>query len=295
LSRASAPPYSAEALLVSKEEVASQVGALPTLPELLGRLMALFNDPRATATDFEQVIAIDAGLSSNVLRVVNSAAFGVRTKVSSVAHAVSLLGLQRIHEIVASASYRSMIPRWLPGYGIKARDFWAHNAASAVIAANLSDRLRLTTHQNAFTAGLLHDCGKLAIATFLSKKRRWPSLRGEAGMDGLEAERRAIGTDHCEVGGELVRRWQLPWDLELIATWHHSPLLTPDPDYLRLVSVVHLSSHATHQIGFGAETTPTQTEPAPELFGVLGITKETVTEATHGSLGDIQKLVQVLG
>ncbi|MDX2051333.1 MAG: HDOD domain-containing protein [Polyangiaceae bacterium] len=281
--------------MVTKEEVASQVGALPTLPEVLGRLMALFNDPRAMATDFEEVIAIDAGLSSNVLRVVNSAAFGVRAKISSVAHAVSLLGLQRIHEIVASASYRSMIPRWLPGYGIKARDFWAHNAASAVIASKLSDGLRLTTHQNAFTAGLLHDCGKLAIATFLSKKKKWPSLKAENGTDPLDAERRAIGTDHCEVGGELVRRWQLPPDLEFIAMWHHQPLNVPDDSHRRLIAAVHVASSVTYPMGFGADATEVDRPVDPEVYDILGLSAEAVNEITKGSLTEIQKLVQVLG
>ncbi len=280
---------------MTKEDVASQVGTLPTLPEVLGRLMALFNDPRAKADDFEAVIAIDAGLSSNVLRVVNSAAFGVRAKVSSVAHAVMLLGLQRIHEIVASASYRSMIPRWLPGYGIKARDFWAHNAASAVIASKLSDRLRLTTHQNAFTAGLLHDCGKLAIATFLSKKKTWPSLRAENGGDPVAAERRAIGTDHCEVGGEIVRRWQLPSDLELIAMWHHQPLEAPDENSRRLIAAVHVASSATYNLGFGADSGEAEHTVSTEVYDLLGLTPDAVNEITKGSLTEIQKLVQVLG
>lgn len=281
--------------MLTKEEVTSQVGTLPTLPQVLGRLMALFNDPRATAYDFEQVIAIDAGLASNVLRVVNSAAFGVRAKVISVAHAVSLLGLQRIHEIVASASYRSMIPRWLPGYGIKAADFWAHNAASAVLASKLSDRLRLTTHQNAFTAGLLHDCGKLAIATFLSRKKKWPSLKAEDGGDPLEAERRAIGTDHCAVGGELVRRWQLPPDLEHIAMWHHQPLAAPEPDSRRLIAVVHIASCITSPMGFGGDASHAEQPVAPEVFELLGVTSEAVDDLARGSLAEIRKLVEVLG
>jgi len=234
--------------------IVSRVKSMPSLPGPLTRLFVMLGDPNSSAADVEAVIRPDAAMTVNVLRLVNSAAFGLSRSVTSVRQAVALLGMRRVLETATSVSLLRFIPEKLPGYGIDARAYWQHCAATAVLSEQLIGELKLPVQELAFTAGLLHDMGKLAIASYLLSDAKWKNATFDTYADSfLEAEELAIGTTHAAVGAMLAIRWQLPEALVWVSRWHHSPEHAGETAPGVLLDVVHLSDALAHMLGYGAD------------------------------------------
>lgn len=245
--------------MISKEQVLTKIDNLPTLPTAVAQLSKLIASPTASAKDFEKVIKPDPSLTANLLRLANSAYFGLRREVTSVKQAITLLGNKRVFEIAASAGFSKIIPPLLPGYNIRSSDFWLHSIAVAVLSERLASLLRIPAPGLLFTAGLLHDIGKLAIGSFLEDEHN--DLVEKLSRDDCsfsEAEHSLLGTDHCEVGEEISKRWDLPDSVSWTARWHHFPTEIAEIAEIKemdtsLVDLVHLADAISHMFGYGAD------------------------------------------
>ena len=239
--------------MISKDKILKKIDSLPTLPTAVAQLSKLIASPTASARDFEAVIKPDPSLTANLLRLANSAYFGLRREVTSVKQAITLLGNKRVFEIAASAGFSRVIPAMLPGYRIQSSDFWLHSIAVAVLAERLAAELRIKAPGLLFTAGLLHDLGKLAIGSFLEEEET--ELLQRLANDDIAfstAEKELLGTDHSEVGEELAEQWDLPEAVIWTAKWHHHPAEAGDVDNV-LVDLVHLADAMAHMFGYGAD------------------------------------------
>ncbi|MBN2340931.1 MAG: HDOD domain-containing protein [Deltaproteobacteria bacterium] len=232
----------------------SRIDNLPTLPTAVAQLSKLIASPTASAKDFEKVIKPDPSLTANLLRLANSAYFGLRREVTSVKQAITLLGNKRVFEIAASAGFSRVIPSVLPGYNIKSADFWLHSIAVAVLAERLATELRIQVPGLLFTAGLLHDLGKLAIGSFLADEQGalLEKLKQQDASFSM-TERELLGTDHGEVGEEIAKQWDLPEAVIWTSKWHHQPTKVDENIDSTLVDLVHLADSVAHMFGYGAD------------------------------------------
>ena len=156
---------------------------------------------RNSARQFGDVIRKDAGLAARLLRLANSAAFGLRGRVGSIDHAISLLGMNRMLDLAVCSSFTKVIPKVLPGYSMDGATFWRHNAATAVLSEKIAEHIGLGLSTEAFACGLLHDCGKLIVAQMGEHDcARLQSALREARLPAIELERRILG-------------WQGTWQL----------------------------------------------------------------------------------
>jgi putative nucleotidyltransferase with HDIG domain len=249
------------------QEIIRESTSLPSMPTVVAELSSLLRDDRAGATDFERVVRHDPALTANLLRLANSAYFGLRREISSVRQAIALLGSDRVFELAASAWFCHVLPESIPGYDISAKSLWLHSIAAAVLCEQLTGALRLKPPEMAFTAGLLHDIGKIVIGTQLAKKSEI-IVKGTAdpAKSFAQIEVEAIGTDHAEVGALLCKSWHLPEALEWSARWHHFPNDCPEYVDQQLVDLVHLSNTIAHSLGFGADVYQITREAKPDTF-----------------------------
>lgn len=234
-------------------QIAARVGALPGLDASVAQLARIVNDPNATVADFERVLRADPALTANLLRVANSALYAGKTRVSAVREAILRIGTRRVWEIAIAGSFGRVLPPVLRGYDMPAAVFWQHSVAVAVLAEHLARSLRVPEAPHAFTAGLLHDMGKLVIEMFLSQEQE--DLVGVLDRGALalfDAEREVLGTDHGEVGMAVAEQWGLPSALGLVARWHHTPEEAPEASR-DLVAVVHVADALALQLGFGVD------------------------------------------
>ncbi len=233
--------------MIPASAIVEGIEALPTLPEAITRLSALLRDDRATTTQFEQAVRSDPAVTANLLRAANSAFYGGSEPTTHVRQAVARLGLQRVYEVAIGTSFRRSIPLRLPGYGLDGPTFWLHCAATAVYAEALGRSVGLPDPDLAFTAGLLHDVGKLIIGGFLAElmpESNWWTF-GTAVM-----ERELLGSNHGDVGEAIARRWNLPLPVAHACRWHHE-VERAGPEVDRdLVAAVLAADHLAYLAGF---------------------------------------------
>lgn len=225
-----------------------QIEELPTLPEITTAISAIATDPDSSASDLAKVIATDAALSAKILKLANSAAFGFSREISSIQHAVALLGFKATHALALSISiFDSLIDK--ADFDFKAH--WNHSYACATLTKLISLHLPSCETEVAFVAGLLHDVGKVVLAMNMHRKQEEATLlHSTSAISAIEAEEKVLGITHAEVGYLLGEHWLLPTTLTNAIRYHHSPELEPEPKGLG--SVVFLANlfcdRATPQI-----------------------------------------------
>ncbi len=237
--------------MITTDRIASAIAQLPTLSTVAARLWQLTRDESASAADFEAVIRLDPALTANLLRFANSAWFAPRSRAESVRQAVVLLGLKRVCEVATIAATARVLPERLPGYGVDARGFWQHCVAVAILSERLAAELRIRPPELTFTAGLLHDVGKLVICSFVAEQSADILSGLREGLSFLAAERRVLGVDHAEIGGAVATAWNLPEQVGGVAAWHHEPGLAPESVDRVLVDLVHVADGLARLVGFG--------------------------------------------
>ncbi len=245
---------------------------LPTMPECFFRLQRVLANDHSGAGDLERVIKPDPALTANLLRVANSAYFGCPRKVTSIRHSIVLMGTRQVYEAAASASFALVIPGNLLGYGIRASEFWLHSMSVAMLSQRLAQELRLEASDQTYTAGLLHDIGKLVIGVFLADSARDVlHLMRDGDLTFVDAEREALGTDHAMVGATLAEHWRLPSEVVDVVRHHHSPEQGCPQRAQRLVDLIHVADSLSHSLGYGSdvgELARHVSEKAPERLGL---------------------------
>ncbi len=218
--------------------------AIGTVPSSVAQIFSLINDPKTCANDFERVVRPDVGLTANLLRCANSVFYRATREITSVRDAINRMGLRRVFEVAASSSFAQAIPSKLTGYRLSAQDYWDHSVAVAVLADRIGKEAGFTYPDLAFTSGLLHDLGKVVVASFLAQTpdRAWP----EQGLTSVEQERSLLGTDHAELGELLAVKWNLPKEICGAARWHHLPDSAPSATLRYLSTVVQVADGAAH-------------------------------------------------
>lgn len=239
--------------MIEKSDVIGLIRQLPTIPQALMELQKLLALPNVSVDQVDRVIRSDPALTANILRLANSAAFGLSRKVTDIPQAVTLVGFRVLGNLAHTAAFSKSIPDEFPGYGITAEQFLRHSFAVGVLAESLVRVLRLPAQPPYFTAGLLHDIGKLVLGTFVASHDHELSKRLQSEtLTFVQIEREVLGVDHGQVAAWVGDHWQLPPELVAPAQFHHFPDQA-EASVRLLVDVVHVADMATHCLGFGAD------------------------------------------
>jgi len=191
-------------------EVVSQVNHLATLPAVYLRVRSVVDDPRSSVQELAQVISADPALSARILRLVNSVRFGLMRRVDSVANAVSILGMQPLHDLVLASSVASSFRGLRPARMDMAR-FWRHSVLRGLVAQEAADVCRILRSQRLFVAGLLADIGHLVMYQTVPELAERALLRADHERRPLhEVEAEVVGCHYAEVGSVFCDQWQLP-------------------------------------------------------------------------------------
>lgn len=235
---------------IKLEHVLKQVHALPPLPTSAMSVIALTKNPATSAKDLVGVIEQDPSLTSGILRQANSAYYGYARRISSIQEAIVMLGFQVIQGLAIAAAVAPLLKTKLVGYEIEQEGLWKHSLLTAVAAKRLCQHRKLPYGDVAFTAGLLHDIGKLIISIYIQEVGDFLLEKvTEAKLTYVELEEEVIGFDHARVGGFVARAWNLPDDLVAPISFHHS--LSNANNYGELSSVIHVANGLASSLGIG--------------------------------------------
>ncbi|PWB47722.1 MAG: histidine kinase [Nitrosomonadales bacterium] len=228
------------------EQVSRTIQQVPSLSAVVMEVLASFDKPDIDIAGLAQKISQDQGLTARVLRVANSPFYGMSTKIGSVQEAVVVLGFHSVRALVAAAGIIGQFPD--SGHQCFDRTgFWRHGIGTAACAQTLARSLG-QNQALAFTAGLLHDIGKLALDAYFHDDYQLALAHCVAeDTPLLAAERAVLGVDHAQVGHELARRWKFPAEIQLAIRDHHQPGNEP----ATLTGLVHVANVLCHALGIG--------------------------------------------
>lgn len=208
-------------------DLVSTTGDLAALPQTVVRLLDLLKDQTCAADKVAQVLDHDGAMTANVLKLANSAFYGVRGTVGSTRQALVLLGNRAVLTLAFATGMVPVMRRNLTGYGIDRDRYWEHSLHSAMAAGVAMDRLGDPERAcEAFTAGLVHDIGMLALDAHLATNHM-KLVPAFPLFNVADRERDTLGFDHCDAGSLLAANWGFPAALALAIEFHHRPWAAP--------------------------------------------------------------------
>ena len=244
-------------------DLPSVLEGLPPFPTIALRVMQLVSAVDVRLKELSDLITADQSYSAQVLRLANSPMFGLRAEVRGILQAIVVLGVERIKALAFAAGIQTYLAK--PLRDPLLAPSWRHSLASAIIAEQLG-RISLIEEDVAYTAGLLHDIGRLALIA--AQPVRYSKLVASAvqsPFDFLEAERHLFGIDHCEAGNCIVAKWKLPHILGGVASLHHSQ---PTDSRFEIVAVARTACQLADALGFAA-VRPLQPLGVDEVIATL--------------------------
>lgn len=229
------------------DDLVKGVIKLISLPEIFIRVNQVMEDPNHNAKQLGDVISHDPSLTARILRIVNSAYYALAVKIEVVSRAVSVIGEDDLRNLVLATSAVDTFKR-IPNQLVDIDLFWRHSVHTGIIARLLSKHCNILHGERLFVAGLLHDIGKL-ILYFKEPEISQQVLLHAAETDGVlfHAEQEIIGFTHADVGGALMRNWEMADTLIEVINCHHQPQKAKK--FPTETALVHIANCVVNAIG----------------------------------------------
>lgn len=239
-----------ESAKTKRKEIIGQLSEFPAIPTAALQAQKLLNAAQVDFDKLARIIRNDQALTANLLRLANTISYGGRQRIETVGQAIVRLGTRHVSQMVVGLAASSLMQQRLEGYDMGPKDLWKHALAVAIGASELTKNLEMDDPDLAFTGGILHDVGKVALANFVhAKADTIEKIAFDKNVSFHVAERVILGVDHAEVGAMLMDDWGLTEHLVNVIRWHHEP--NKCSENCTLVDVVHISNAVTMQAGIG--------------------------------------------
>ena len=236
------------------DTVLKQIYTLPTLPVVLTTVLELIRNPKTSAADIGRVISKDQILTARLLKLVNSAFYGFPRRISTVSHAITVIGFDALTNLILATSVLDIFPKENQEGGFDYEGFWEHSIGTAAGAKVIAGFISYNAKEELFVAGLLHDIGKIVEAQFMQKEflKVREEIHNNAGLM-VNTEAKILGYTHARIGGELIDKWGLPASLVEPVALHHEPQLARE--FPRQTAAVHLADILCRakDIGYGGD------------------------------------------
>jgi putative nucleotidyltransferase with HDIG domain len=252
-----------------------RIAQLPALPRAAAEALAMLRDEDSGADDCARVIGTDQALTARVLRLANSAFYGVPGRVSSVNRAVQMLGKRTLRGALTTVAVGGQFSA-IQCEGFCFDGFWRHTIGTA-IAAEAIARTRALDDETAFTAGVLHDIGRLALAAhFPHETAAMLELARVHDLPLLEAERLALGTDHAVIGATIASHWNFPGAVQAAIAAHHLP--PQDGNNAGMADVIHVADAIVHALDLAGEACESVPDIDAQAWQRVGLSAEQALE-----------------
>ena len=229
------------------DDIVRQLQNLPTLSAVVVDLLASVEEENIDINILARKVSHDQALTAKTLRFANSSFFGSQSRVTTIQQAISLLGVRSVRHLIVATALAGQFPDSACA-GFDSRAFWRHSVATAVCCRVLAMHLHLN-QDYAFTAGLLHDIGRLVLVSrFPHQYAAVISARAAADCTLLEAERTILGLDHVDVGLALAAHWKFSETIQKAIAGHHAPETF---GHASIASIVHVANSIVQALDLG--------------------------------------------
>ena len=207
-----------------RKKVLRKLKDLPPMPQIVFKARQVIADPDSEMAELSDLLESDQAIATKVLKLANSAYYGLSGKVSSIRHASSLLGFNALGQLISMVGSASVLGKTLGGYDLDSAGAWRHSLLSASASRILALKKAPQMEGDAFSAGLIHDVGKLVLDSHvLARKDEFDRLTAGGRNSMLAAEQRLLGLDHADIGYEVCQHWNIPEAISQAIKYHHAP------------------------------------------------------------------------
>jgi putative nucleotidyltransferase with HDIG domain len=255
------------------EEIKSAINEVKPIPQVALKVMRLMDENRYDIESISNEIRKDQVITARMLQLANSAMFGAKRNISSLDHAIVFLGQDLLVKLVLTAAVQGYYEQSMMGYALCKGGVYHHSLGCAHIAEMLAKKTETEDPAKAYTAGLLHDIGKVVLDQYVAKA--YPLFYRDITEEKesiLSVEQRLLGMDHTEVGQLLARQWSLPEALEKVIHYHHEPHRAST--YVELSAIVYLSDLLMSRFHTGLEIERVETDALNTHLAAVGLSHE---------------------
>lgn len=207
------------------EAIIKSTRQLPPFPAVVNKALDLINNPKSSVQEVVETIQYDQAITANVLKICNSARFGLRYPVGSLQEALMFLGFNQLFEIIMATVAGSTLGKAVSGYDLEAGALWKHSVSTALLSQIISKRLKKDQSPLLFTAALIHDIGKVLLHSYVEEQFEAIKEQVRAkGISFLTAEKDVLGIDHAELSALITEEWNFPQGIIQAIRYHHTPL-----------------------------------------------------------------------
>ncbi|OHB75749.1 MAG: hypothetical protein A2Z34_00465 [Planctomycetes bacterium RBG_16_59_8] len=275
------------------KKIVSNISGLPTLPSMLSNINKMMLNPRTSAKEIAQLISSDPTITAKVLRVVNSSFYGFPNRITTITHAIVILGFNTIKSIVLSSTIFDVFKTGAKDARFDRTEFWKHSIGCGAAARVVGKMLGHSAIEELFIAGLVHDIGKIVLDQYAHEKfLDILDVVSNRNCLIVQAEEDVLGFTHAEVGGWLFEKWNLSKGLVDCVKCHHNPALAGD--HQRLVAIVHLADIVTRAIRCGSGGDRKIPAIAESSWQALGLKPENFDAIIAGAGEEIEKAMVFL-
>jgi HD-like signal output (HDOD) protein len=232
-----------------KDRILRDLIGLPSMPHIVTRAMEIISAEDTSLKKLASVIETDPAIAAKTLKLANSAYYGLSGQISSLQHAAVLLGTRQVADFIIMAGISTLLEERLEGYGLESGDLWRHSLSVALVSRIISSRTTPDLTDDAFAAGLLHDCGKVVLNRYLiERKAAFDEILKDGQHAFIEAEAQILGVNHCEIVSAICTNWHIPEALCSAIRYCHYPSQSRGN---KLAYIVHVANTITKmgQIG----------------------------------------------
>ncbi len=257
-----------------QQTILNGIKELPPMPEAVFKIQRLISASDSDAKKIAGIIETDQALATQVLKVANSAYYGMSGTISSIQHASVLLGYETLGELVTAAGAESILNGQLPGYGYDAKQLWMHSLAVAFGSKIIANMKNPALASEAHTAGLIHDVGKIILDGYiLNKKEEIEAFLEQEEKTFIDAEVQFFGFNHAQIASEVCRKWKFPESINSAIKCHHLPSAADESE---LAYILHMADYIATLSGIGYDSDDYLYELEQGTMDHLGLSQESV-------------------
>lgn len=288
-------PVSSPARIFDLTEIASKTGDLPALPGIALKVYELTKDPNTSGRQLEEVIKRDQSLAARMLQIVNSAMYSLPREVSTISHAVAILGLETVRSVVMASAMQNLFRsgmRHSAGLGTKL--LWDHSTGAAIAARTLAKLVRYPDPEEAFLCGLMHDIGKPVLLQKYPKEYDHIFSQVYLGAGPFyQLELDLFGFSHGDVGALVSNKWNFPRKLSAAIQFHHDAAsATENPQLACIANLAHLVM-VYMEVGFEKDSSlELDKQPAAESLGLDAKKMESALTEIRNAITQMPNLIR---
>ena len=269
--------------------IIKKIDRLTPVPQVVSKVMSIAEDPKSSMYDLSKVIIYDTAVTANLLKVVNSAYFGLPGKVDSVHQAIVYLGMAQVVDLVLLSASGENLQTAQQGYDLEAGELWKYSVSSALIARTLAEKKGVKDTHLIFTAALLKDIGKVILNQYVKDSfDKINALVTKQNFTFREAEKEVIGIDHAELGGMVAENWKFSPKMVEIIRHHHRPQETSISEFES--AIVYMADTICMMMGIGVGSDGLAYRFHREVVESLELTESEFQKIVAGFVEKIKQL-----